>query len=235
LQGKRRDVSTYRVMKMFTGIIEGVGEVKSVEKRGLSGRITIETPFPVGVDVGGSIAVDGVCLTVTDLKGMGLSVQEGCTLFTADMSGQTLKDTTLGGCSAGSRVNIERALTLSTPMGGHLVTGHIDAVGSVKRMVPGGEFVDIEFAVPDELSAYLAKKGSVAVDGISLTVAELTPGGFRVAVIPHTLKLTGLDAKGAGARVNIETDIIAKYVERLLAGRKPGVTEELLSEHGFLK
>jgi riboflavin synthase len=230
---------------MFTGIIEGVGEVKSVEKRGLSGRITIETSFSLaGVKEGDSIAVDGACLTVTDVKGAdrggfgsvegGYTLEGGHTLFTADVSAQTFKDTTLGGCSAGGRVNIERALTLSTPLGGHLVTGHIDAVGSVKRKVPGGEFIDFEFAVPGELSVYLARKGSVAVDGISLTVAGLTTDGFRVAVIPHTLKLTGLEAKTPGARVNIEVDIIAKYVERLLAGRKPGVTEGLLSEHGFL-
>ena len=219
---------------MFTGIIEGVGEVKSVEKRGASGRITIETPFSIGMKEGDSIAVDGVCLTVTAIKGGSTSVEGGYTLFTADMSGQTLKDTTLGGCSAGGRVNIERPLTLSAPLGGHFVTGHIDAVGSVKRKAPGGEFIDFEFAVPGELLPYLARKGSVAVDGISLTVAELTTDGFRVAVIPHTLKLTGLEAKTSGARVNIETDIIAKYVERLLKGRKSGVTEELLSEHGFL-
>ena len=222
---------------MFTGIIEGVGKVKSVEKKGTSGRITIETPFSIGVNEGGSVAVDGVCLTVTGIKGGSLgggSLEGGHTLFTADVSAQTLKDTTLGGYSAGGRVNIETALTLSTPLGGHMVTGHIDAVGSVKRKAPGGEFIDFEFAVPGELLPYLARKGSVAVDGISLTVADLTTDGFRVAVIPHTLKLTTLEAKVPGERVNIETDIIAKYVERLLTGRKPGVTEELLSEHGFL-
>ncbi len=183
---------------------------------------------------GDSIAVDGVCLTVTGIKGGSTSVEGGYTLFTADVSAQTFKDTTLGGCSAGGRVNIERPLTLSAPLGGHFVTGHIDAVGSVKRKVPGGEFIDFEFVVPGELSVYLAKKGSVAVDGISLTVADLTTDGFRVAVIPHTLKLTGLEAKTPGARVNIEVDIIAKYVERLLAGRKPGITEDFLSEQGFL-
>ena len=212
---------------MFTGVVEGVGKVKSVEKKGTSGKITIETPFPLDVGLGASIAVDGVCLTVTDLK--------GASVFTADMSRETLKDTTLGGCSAGSRVNIERPLTLSTPMGGHMVTGHIDSVGSIKKRVSGGEFIDFEFTLAGELMGYLVKKGSVAVDGVSLTVASLTPDGFKVAVIPHTLKLTALDEKGPGARVNIETDIIAKYVERLLGHRKGGVTEEQLLEQGFFK
>jgi riboflavin synthase len=231
---------------MFTGIIEGRGTVKSVEKKGTSGRISIEAPFSLsGAKPGDSIAVDGVCLTITSIEGItkgfggeGHSVRGGGGVFTSDLSVETLGTTTLGRRSAGDYVNIERPLKLSDPLGGHLVTGHIDAVGSVLNRVSRGGFIDFEFAVPRELSAHLVKKGSVAVDGISLTIAGLTADGFRVAVIPHTLKLTTLGSKTPGDHVNIETDIIAKYVERLLAGARgqggAGVTEDLLSEHGFL-
>ncbi len=233
---------------MFTGIIEGRGTVKSVEKKGASGRISIEAPLDLkGLNTGDSIAVDGVCLTITSIEGTARGLGgEGHSVpgsgaggvFTADLSVETLGTTTLGKRSAGDHVNIERPLTLAKPLGGHLVTGHIDAVGSVLNRVSRGDFIDFEFAVPRELSAHLVKKGSVAVDGISLTIAGLTPDGFRAALIPHTLKLTTLGSKVPGDHVNIETDIIAKYVERLLAGARgqggAGVTEDLLSEHGFL-
>lgn len=224
---------------MFTGIIEGRGTVKSVEKKGTSGRISIEAPFSLsGANPGDSIAVDGVCLTITSIEGTTKGLGRGGGVFTSDLSVETLGTTTLGRRSVGDHVNIERPLKLSGPLGGHLVTGHIDAVGSVLNRVSRGDFIDFEFAVPREFSAHLVKKGSVAVDGISLTIAGLTPDGFSVALIPHTLKLTTLGSKAPGDHVNIETDIIAKYVERLLAGARghggQGVTEGLLSEHGFL-
>ncbi len=203
---------------MFTGIIEGRGTVKSVEKKGTSGRISIEAPFSLsGANPGDSIAVDGVCLTITSVggttKGLGgerHSVRGGGGVFTSDLSVETLGTTTLGRRSVGDHVNIERPLKLSGPLGGHLVTGHIDAVGSVLNLVPRGDFIDLEFSVPGELLAYLVKKGSVAVDGISLTIAGLTRDGFSVALIPHTLKLTTLGSKARGDHFNIETDIIAK-------------------------
>jgi riboflavin synthase len=215
---------------MFTGIIETTGTVKSVEKMGFSGRITVEIgPEPdylKDVKEGDSIAVDGVCLTVT-----GISKKS----FTADISGETFSLTTLGGLKPGQGVNLERSLTLTKPLGGHLVTGHIDGTGTIKRKVTEGENVEIEVSVPDELGSQLIRKGSVAVDGISLTVAGLTPNGFRAAIGTHTLKTTTLSAKQEGSRVNIETDIIGKYVERFLSGSgKREITEDFLIEHGFI-
>ena len=227
---------------MFTGIVEAIGTVKSVEKTGSSGRISISSPFePVGLEVGGSIAVDGACLTVTRVDQ---------STFTSDISEETLGVTTLGGLTSGARVNIETPLTLGKPLGGHLVTGHIDVVGRItgKRATSGGggsgggpnRGIELEVSLPEPLLSQLVKKGSVAVDGISLTVSEVTETGFKSAVIPHTLKKTTLLGKNPGDRVNIETDIIGKYVERLLAGHSDGhkggaITEAFLAEHGFTK
>lgn len=212
---------------MFTGIIEDIGTVKSVEKRGSSGRITIVAGKCVqGFKAGDSICVDGACLTVTALDPNS---------FSADLSDETLKTTTLSGLSVGHKVNLERALTLSAPLGGHLVTGHIDGIGTIRRKAERGGFVGLEVDVSSRLLTQMVLKGSVAVDGISLTIAGFTPGGFSAAVIPHTLKLTTLGNKAEGGRVNIETDIIAKYVERLLKGKGGGgITEGFLAEHGFL-
>ncbi|MBI5827457.1 MAG: riboflavin synthase [Deltaproteobacteria bacterium] len=216
---------------MFTGIIEGAGTVKSIEKKGASGRITVETNFPIeGTRPGDSIAVNGVCLTVDALSGDS---------FSADVSGETLLVTTLGGLRKREKVNVERALTLSRPLGGHIVTGHIDGVGFIKKKSARKDNLDLEVGVGPELMAYIVKKGSVAVDGISLTVAGLTAEGFRVAVIPHTLRKTTLELKAEGDKVNIETDIIGKYVEKFMTGflteGKKGVNEAFLEEHGFLR
>ncbi|MDP2690272.1 MAG: riboflavin synthase [Deltaproteobacteria bacterium] len=212
---------------MFTGIIEDIGTVKSIEKKGAFGRIVIETALDLaGARVGDSISVDGSCLTVT-------GVSQGA--FGADLSDETLRVTTLGSLKKGSRVNLEPALTLSRPLGGHLVTGHVDGVGTIKRKVLKGESMDLEVSCPKALMGQIVKKGSVAVDGISLTVAELMDDGFRVAVIPHTLKKTTLLAKKEGERVNIETDVIGKYVEKHFSSGRKGITGDFLSEHGFLK
>jgi riboflavin synthase len=215
---------------MFTGIIEARGTVKSVEKKGSSGRITVETAsepeYLKGVKPGDSISVDGVCLT--------MAFQPGVTAFTADISGETLRLTTLGELKPGDRVNLERSL-LSKPLGGHFVTGHVDGTGTIKRKLFVGENVELEVSVPYELKKQIVRKGSVSIDGISLTVAELTESGFRAAIVPHTLKMTTLSVKKEGGRVNIETDIIGKYVERFLSGsKKEGVTEDFLIEHGFI-
>ncbi|MBI5238000.1 MAG: riboflavin synthase [Deltaproteobacteria bacterium] len=214
---------------MFTGIIEEIGRVKSVEKQGASGRITVEADIPPDtVKCGDSIAIEGVCLTITGLlKGA----------FHADISEETLRLTTLGSLKSGDRVNIERALTLSKPLGGHIVTGHVDGSGTIKGMARRGEFIDMELGVPAPLMAHIVNKGSVAIDGISLTITGCGPDGFKVSLIPHTLKNTALSFKGPGSKVNIETDIIAKYVERLLssAGKSQGISEDFLSEHGFLR
>lgn len=212
---------------MFTGIIEDIGRVKSVEKRAAFGRIKIETALDLNeVKTGGSISVNGVCLTVTVLsKGV----------FDADLSDETLRVTTIGtAVKAGDKVNLERALTLSKPLGGHLVTGHVDGLGTIKSRTFRMDYMDLEVEVPAELMGQIVLKGSVAVDGISLTVAEVKPSGFRVAVIPQTLKETTLLLRREGSKVNIETDIIGKYVEKFfLAGRKKEITEDFLAEHGF--
>ncbi|HHL40896.1 MAG TPA: riboflavin synthase [Deltaproteobacteria bacterium] len=217
---------------MFTGIIEDLGRVISVEKRGSFGRITVETGLPLGeVSIGDSIAVNGACLTVVEKRGG---------TFSADMSEETLRLTGLGRVVPGERVNLERALTLSKPLGGHLVTGHVDGRGVIRRRTAREGYVDFEFSLPAALMGQLVTKGSVAVDGISLTVASLTDEGFTTAVIPHTLRLTNLRFKGEGDGVNVETDIIGKYVERLLKGagdtkKREVITEAFLGEHGFLK
>lgn len=212
---------------MFTGIIEDVGTVKQIEKKGAFGRITVETALSLSeMREGDSIAVDGACLTASGFSG---------NAFSADVSEETLRVTTLGGLSAGSKVNIELALTLSRPLGGHLVTGHVDGLGSIEKMARRGEYLDLEISLPGELMAQVVKKGSIAVDGISLTVADLAPGSVRIAIIPHTLGKTSLLSKKEGARVNIETDIIGKYVEKFFNKKESRITEEFLSEHGFGK
>jgi len=213
---------------MFTGIIEAVGSVKSIDKKGASGRIKVDARVDLtGVVIGDSIAVSGACLTVVGVTRTG---------FDADVSAETLKATTLGALLPGSSVNIERALTLSKPLGGHLVTGHVDGTGVILGAVRKDAYVDIEIGCPVQLLAQIVKKGSVAIDGVSLTVAHMRSGGFSVAIIPHTAAKTTLNTLTPGARVNIETDIIGKYVMRCLAkGQGDGITEGFLAEHGFLK
>jgi riboflavin synthase len=212
---------------MFTGIVEATGALKSIEIRGSSAKMSVETTLDLScVNLGDSIAVDGACVTVTEL---------GANSFVADLSSETLAATTLGGLRLGEKVNIESALTLGKPLGGHLVTGHVDCVGTLLRRVERGEFVQIEFALSDEFTGQIVKKGSITVDGISLTVAALTAAGFSISTIPFTLERTTLGAKRAGAKVNIETDIIGKYVEKQLGKGSAGkVTEGFLAEHGFI-
>ncbi len=217
---------------MFTGIIEECGKVKSIEKGGVSGKIVIAVPgtFFAGRkgELGESIAIEGACLTVTAFSDDG---------FTADISEETFSLTTFGAFKPNDRVNLERALTLATPIGGHLVTGHIDGVGTITKKIVTGSGIEMEIKVPDDLKSGLVFKGSIAIDGISLTIASVTREGVRIALIPHTLANTTLEEKTVGAKVNIETDIIGKYVEKNLEGtKKEGrVTEGFLAEHGFLK
>ncbi|MBI5491607.1 MAG: riboflavin synthase [Deltaproteobacteria bacterium] len=213
---------------MFTGIVEAVGAVKFIEKRGAFGRIGIEARFDLDeVNLGDSISIEGVCLTVT-------AKEAGS--FTADITDETLRLTTLGELGAGSPVNLERSLTLSKPLGGHLVTGHIDGVGVLKKKMIKGPSAEIHISVPAPLMRQVVKKGSIAVDGISLTVADIVGELVKIAVIPHTLDNTSLKSKKEGAKVNIETDIIGKYVEKFFsAGEKKGLTEGFLAEHGFIK
>ncbi len=213
---------------MFTGIIEDVGTVKSIEKQGVSGTIEVGTSLDIkDLSTGDSIAVDGVCLTVVAVDGA---------IIKAELSEETLGLTTLGSLKRGDRVNLERPLTLGKPIGGHLVTGHVDATGVIKGRRRTGAGIDVEIEIPAGLARQVVRKGSIAVDGISLTVADIRDRVFRVSIIPHTLKVTTLGEKVPGGRVNIETDIIGKYVERFMRPLEAGgVTEELLIRHGFMK
>lgn len=215
---------------MFTGIIEAIGTVHEFSRQRDGARARIDAgPLARELHDGDSIAVDGACLTVTGLSGSG---------FTCDLSAETLTRTTLGALRAGARVNLERPLRLGDRLGGHLVTGHVDAVGEIAHRASqgDGEFVRIRF--PRRLGPLLVMKGSIAVDGISLTVADLEPEVFGVALIPYTLRGTTLGTKRTGNPVNLEADLLGKYVARLLEGRssvpqEAGVTLSLLEEHGF--
>ena len=189
---------------MFTGIVEELGTVVAVEAQGLGVRVRIgATAVLEGAKRGDSTAVDGCCLTVDEL---------GDGWFEADVSDESLRRTTLGARQAGDRVNLERPLLVTDRLGGHIVQGHVDAVGEVVAPVP-----DLRIRMPEELRRYVIEKGSITVDGVSLTVVQATDDGFTVAVIPHTAEVTTLGAKQSGDTVNLEVDLIAKYTERLLA------------------
>jgi riboflavin synthase len=201
---------------MFTGIVQGVGRVRSVETRGGDVRMWIDTGgVPLAdVTVGGSIAVNGCCLTAIELEP---------TAFAADLSRETLSLTTAGQWSAGTRVNLEKALTAGQALGGHYVTGHVDGVGQVLSRHDDARSVRVEFEVPPELARYVARKGSICVDGVSLTVNGVAGNRFDVNLVPHTLEVTILGGYRPGSRVNLEVDIIARYLERLVAGPQPEV------------
>jgi riboflavin synthase len=211
---------------MFTGIIEEMGSVKTLQRQGGAARLTIAaTTVLEGTAVGDSICVNGVCLTVVHMI-----PHE----FSADVAVETLKVTNLGDLKPGTKVNLERALQLSARIGGHLVSGHVDAVGRIREKRDEGNGWRIFFDAPESVLRYVIKKGSVAIDGISLTVADVDQSGFSIAMIPHTAKLTTLGFKAAGDRVNLEADIIGKYVERLLSGGVAGSVDlELLKKTGF--
>lgn len=203
-----------------------MGSVKALRREGDSARLAISASGVLdGTRIGDSISVNGVCLTVVDMNHGG---------FSADVAVETLKVTNLGELKIGSKVNLERALQLSARIGGHLVTGHVDAVGRIRERREEGNGWRLFFEAPEAALKYVIKKGSIAIDGISLTVAEVDKKGFSVAMIPHTAKLTTLGFKAAGDSVNFETDIIGKYVERLASGRvETGVSLESLKKSGF--
>src|SRR5436853_5519918 len=218
---------------MFTGIIEELGRVRSMEKRGEGARLVIEARTVMdGTQEGDSIAVNGVCLTAVDVRAGS---------FAADGSRETLQRSTLGSLRVGSFVNLERAVTPTTRLGGHIVQGHVDARGRFLSAEEHGGSWTVRIAYPPEVARYLVFKGSVAVEGISLTVAGLTDEYFEVAIIPKTWAVTNLSHLRPGDAVNLEADIIAKYVERILSfgarsgvqGDAPGVTLEKLAELGF--
>ncbi len=205
---------------MFTGIVEELGTVESIEEQDEAMRLTVRGPLVVE-DAGGgdSIAVDGCCLTVTT---------HDAETFTADVMKQTLDKTALGALRPGSRVNLERAATLQTRMGGHLVQGHVDAVGDVVSKTPSEHWVVVEISLPGELAVYLVPQGSITVDGVSLTVVAVDDdrGSFTVSLIPETLERTTLGIKQTGEPVNLEVDVVAKYVERMLGTRFADPSEE---------
>jgi riboflavin synthase len=196
---------------MFTGIVEAVGTIAALTPRGGDVELVIDAgSLPLaGAHIGDSIAVGGACLTVTRLEGA---------RFAADVSTETLARTTLGARGVGSRVNLERALTAGAPLGGHYVTGHVDGLARLHSLSEAARSRRLLFELPAELARYVAPKGSVTVEGVSLTVNEVEGRRFGVNLIPHTLAVTTLGELVAGSTVNVEIDIIARYVERLIAG-----------------
>ena len=215
---------------MFTGLVEDTARLVRVTPAGGVDRYRFE---PLGLDasalvLGESVAIDGVCLTVVAFDSRG---------FQVEATPETLSRATLGSRRPGERVNVERALRLGGRLGGHLVTGHVDATGTVEELRRAGAAVVGRFRFPPELGPFLVEKGSVAIDGVSLTVNEVGPEVFSVYLIPHTLDVTTLGDRRPGDRVNLETDLIGKYVVRALAARgeaPAGITEAFLAEHGFL-
>lgn len=222
---------------MFTGIIQAVGRIARIEPRAGDLRLSIDTgKLPLEtVALGDSIAVNGVCLTAVALTNQG---------FSADVSRETLSLTTLGALHVGSRVNLERALTLSTPLGGHLVSGHVDGIGKLLERSQDGRSTRLRLRAPVALARYIAPKGSIAVDGTSLTVNRVEGAEFELNIVPHTLNETILGDYRPGTQVNLEVDLIARYLERLLLGdtasnpsaseaRGETLSQDFLARHGF--
>ena len=215
---------------MFTGIIEEVGQLADIKRGSQSAVLHIRCQKVLeGTKVGDSIAVNGVCLTVTSMDGQG---------YTADVMAETLNRSSLGNLVRGSRVNLERAMPADGRFGGHIVAGHIDGTGTITDIFRDETAVWYRISAESGVLRYIVEKGSITIDGISLTVARVTGQDFSVSIIPHTQANTALADRKAGDIVNLETDIIGKYVEKLLtpeeSGKKSGLTAEFLAEHGFL-
>jgi len=221
---------------MFTGIIEGLGKISHIRSTGKDKQLTIAADLAMDdMKPGDSVSVDGACLTVTSLDRR---------RFTVDVSPETLATTTLGGKRTGDAVNLERALRLSDRLDGHLVSGHIDGVGMLSGKRAAGNAVIISIKVPETLSRHIVQKGSIAVDGVSLTVNRCRQDSFEVSIVPHTARQTTISRLTAGDSVNIETDMLGKYVERFVSPRSQDKSEgdrggssvdlKLLAENGFL-
>ncbi|MFB1489042.1 MULTISPECIES: riboflavin synthase [unclassified Thiocapsa] len=221
---------------MFTGIIQSIGRIGRLEPRGGDVRLSIDAGKLdlTHASLGDSIAVNGICLTAVELTGRG---------FAADVSRETLSLTTLGTLAPGSPVNLEPALTLATPLGGHLVSGHVDGVGEIIEQREDARSWRLRIQAPAELARYIAPKGSICVDGTSLTVNQVDGAVFELNIVPHTLTETIIGGYRSGTRVNLEVDLIARYLERLLLGdaaaesgpAKPVLTMEFLAQHGFAR
>jgi riboflavin synthase len=219
---------------MFTGIIEGLGTLTAVQPSGQGARLSVASGVSLeATGIGDSIAVNGACLTA-------VTISENC--FEVDVSPETFRHTTLGSARVGDRVNLERALRLGDRLDGHLVSGHIDGTGVIRQRRPLANAIIVTVSVPKELTRYMIHKGSVAVDGVSLTINSLGPESFEVSIIPHTAELTTVGFKQPGSRVNIETDMIGKYIERFIttpgdetsAGEKKDIDIALLAKSGFM-
>ena len=191
---------------MFTGLVETMGNVVAAKNEGEGRRLTLDSSLIAdGLSIGASVAVNGVCLTAVAVRD---------TQFDFEAGPETLKRTNLGDAKPGDRVNLERALKLGDRLGGHIVQGHVDAVGTISRRERQGEWEVVRFACPAELTTCMVPKGSIAVDGVSLTLVDVNPGEFSVALIPHTMDATTLGFKSVGATVNLEVDIFAKYIQK---------------------
>ena len=212
---------------MFTGIVQAQGTITAIEKVGGDVRLSIGSaalPF-ADYAIGDSIAVNGVCLTATELRADG---------FDTDVSTETLSVTSLGDLSIGSHVNLEPSLSFGDRLGGHLVSGHVDCMGKVSSVTADARSIRLVIEIPTEYARYVAKKGSVCVDGVSLTVNEVSASSFDLNIIPHTAETTTIGSYKAGTHVNIEVDLLARYVERLLAKDSDGVSLEFLKAHGYV-
>jgi len=227
------DLPCNRNIDMFTGIIQSVGYLRSVEKNQTDCRLRVQvgTLDMSTVSLGDSIAVNGVCLTAIEFDDVS---------FVADVSNETLSKTTLGRLKVHEKVNLEKALTLSTPLGGHLVSGHVDGVGVIVKRYSDGKSERFEIEAPTELAKYIAQKGSICIDGISLTVNTVTGAIFDLNIVPHTLENTTIGQYQVGQKVNLEVDLLARYMERLMLGDKASeaprkLSEDFLHENGFIK
>ncbi len=211
---------------MFTGIVKATGEIAAIQKVGGDVRLSIRAtglPFS-SYEVGESIAVNGVCLTAVELRDDG---------FDTDVSTETLDVTGLGQLAVGSAVNLEPSLSLADRLGGHLVSGHVDCVGRVTQREADARSIRLQFELPQEYAHYVAKKGSICVDGVSLTINEVSGNSFDLNIIPHTAEATIIGSYTVGTTVNIEVDMLARYVERLLERDDSSITKDYLREHGY--
>ena len=212
---------------MFTGIIQAQGKIAAIEKTGGDVRLSVQStglPF-ASYALGESIAVNGACLTATALRDDG---------FDADVSVETLAVTALANQAVGARVNLEPSLSLGDRLGGHLVSGHVDCIGAVVRVGNDARSIQLRVEIPAEFARYVARKGSVCVDGVSLTINEVSGNAFDLNIIPHTAETTIIGDYAVGTAVNIEVDLLARYVERLLAKDQGGLSMEFLEAHGYV-
>jgi riboflavin synthase len=216
---------------MFTGLVEEIGKIQSVIKSTKSAKIIIKASKVLqGIKLGDSISTNGVCLTVTEFTSTG---------FTVDVMAETMRRSNLKDLTSGDEVNLERALSLQDRLGGHIVSGHIDGVGTISNYEKEDNAVWITVSTSSEILKYIVQKGSITIDGVSLTVAYVDENVFKVSIIPHTKEVTTLLKKKVGSEVNLECDIVGKYIEKLLLSKeqapvKRGIDFNFLSEHGFM-